>query len=75
MEGRGCRHPPGDRGHGSPACGDLGRSWWTDRATEQEVKPGFTKEAVLRPAKEDPRSEDGVLSRVGELLSALAGKS
>jgi transcription-repair coupling factor (superfamily II helicase) len=46
-------------------------SWWTARAQEGEVKPGFTKEEILRPAHEDPRAPDGVLTRVGELLSRL----
>jgi transcription-repair coupling factor (superfamily II helicase) len=49
-----------------------GVSWWTARAREDEVKPGFTKEEILRPAREDPRAEDGVLTRVGELLSRLS---
>jgi transcription-repair coupling factor (superfamily II helicase) len=46
-------------------------SWWTARAREEQVKPGFTKEEILRPAREDPRAPDGVLTRVGELLSRL----
>jgi len=28
----------------------------------------------VRPVKEDPRGEEGVLTRVGGLLSELAGK-
>jgi hypothetical protein len=55
--------------------GDQAPSWWTARATEEEVKPGFSKEAIMRPVKEDPRAEDGVLTRVGGILSELAGKS
>jgi transcription-repair coupling factor (superfamily II helicase) len=62
---------PGTR----PGFGNQAPSWWTARATEEEVKPGFSKEAILRPVKEDPRGEDGVLKRVGELLSELGGKS
>jgi len=46
-------------------------SWWTARAREGGVKPGFTKEEILRPAREDPRAPGGVLTRVGELLSRL----
>ena len=46
-------------------------SWWTARAREAEVKPGFTKEEILRPAKEDPRAPGGVFERVGGLLSDL----
>jgi transcription-repair coupling factor (superfamily II helicase) len=46
-------------------------SWWTARAREGEVRPGFTKEEILRPAKEDPRAPGGVFERVGGLLSEL----
>jgi transcription-repair coupling factor (superfamily II helicase) len=46
-------------------------SWWTARAREGEVKPGFTKAEILRPAKEDPRAPGGVFERVGALLSEL----
>ena len=46
-------------------------SWWVARAREAEVKPGFTKADILRPAKEDPRAPGGVFERVGALLSAL----
>ena len=47
-------------------------SWWAARAREGEVKPGFTKADILRPAqKEDPRAPGGVFERVGALLSEL----
>jgi len=46
-------------------------SWWTARARAGEVTPGFSKEAILRPAKEDPRAPGGVFERVGGLLSDL----
>jgi hypothetical protein len=46
-------------------------SWWTARAREREVKPGFSKQEILRPAKEDPRGPGGVFERVGGLLSEL----
>jgi transcription-repair coupling factor (superfamily II helicase) len=46
-------------------------SWWTARAREGEVKPGFTKQEMTRPAKEDPRAPGGVFERVGGLLSDL----
>jgi transcription-repair coupling factor (superfamily II helicase) len=49
-----------------------GVSWWTTRALEGEVKPGFSREEILRPEREDPRGPNGVLTRVGELLSRLA---
>ena len=45
--------------------------WWTARARAGEVKPGFTKEEMLRPAKEDPRAPGGVFEQVGGLLSEL----
>jgi transcription-repair coupling factor (superfamily II helicase) len=46
-------------------------SWWTARAREGAVKPGFTKGEILRPAKEDPRKPGGVFERVGGVLSEL----
>ena len=48
-----------------------GGSWWTARATAGEVTPGFSKEAILRPEKEDPRGSSGVLTRVRDVLGAL----
>jgi transcription-repair coupling factor (superfamily II helicase) len=50
-----------------------GGSWWTARARAGEVTSGFTREEILRPAKEDPRGEGGVFVRVGELLRELSG--
>ena len=47
------------------------RSWWTARATAGEVTAGFTKDEILRPAKEDPRAEGGVFNRVSGLLRDL----
>jgi transcription-repair coupling factor (superfamily II helicase) len=46
-------------------------SWWTARARETEVKPGFTKKEILRPARENPRAPGGTFERVGALLSEL----
>ena len=46
-------------------------SWWTTRAREGAVKPGFSKEEILRPAKDDPRAPGGVFERVGDVLSEL----
>jgi transcription-repair coupling factor (superfamily II helicase) len=46
-------------------------SWWTARAREGTVKPGFSKEEILKPAKEDPRASGGVLESVGGVLSEL----
>ena len=61
-----------------PQEGQAGRSpaapsWWTARAQAGEVKPGFTKEEILRPAKDDPRAPGGVFERVGELVERAAG--
>jgi transcription-repair coupling factor (superfamily II helicase) len=47
-------------------------SWWTARATAGQVTSGFTKDEILRPAKEDPRAEGGVFSRVSGLLRDLS---
>ncbi len=47
-------------------------SWWTARARETEVKPGFSKEQMSKPAaRDDPRAVGGVFERVGGLLSDL----
>jgi transcription-repair coupling factor (superfamily II helicase) len=46
-------------------------SWWTTRATAGEVKPGFTKDEVLRKPDVDPRAQGGMFSRVMSLLDAL----
>ena len=50
---------------------DLAPSWWTARARETEVRPGFTKQEILRPAKDDPRAPGGIFERVGGLLSEI----
>ncbi|MSO55847.1 MAG: transcription-repair coupling factor [Acidobacteria bacterium] len=47
------------------------KSWWTARATAGEVTAGFSKEEILKPAKEDPGAPDGVFARVGGLLRDL----
>ncbi|HET7697503.1 MAG TPA: transcription-repair coupling factor [Vicinamibacterales bacterium] len=62
------RVPRGPRAPGATG----GRSWWTARATAGEVTAGFTKDEILRPAKEDPRAEGGVFSRVSGLLRELS---
>ena len=43
-------------------------SWWTARAREGEVRAGFSKEEILRPAREDPRD---IFGQVGGVLSEL----
>jgi hypothetical protein len=51
-------------------------SWWAARAKAGEVTGGFSRDEILRPAKEDPRSEGGLFSRVSGLLRELsAGQS
>ena len=50
---------------------DADTSWWTARATTGEVRPGFTKEEILRKPEADPRAEGGMFSRLEGLLSAL----
>jgi transcription-repair coupling factor (superfamily II helicase) len=47
-------------------------SWWTARARAGEVTGGFTRDEILRPAKEDPRAEGGVFTRVSGLLRELS---
>jgi transcription-repair coupling factor (superfamily II helicase) len=49
-----------------------GGSWWAARAKAGEVAPGFSKDEIMRPAKEDPRAEGGVFSRLGGLLRELS---
>jgi TRCF domain-containing protein len=61
---------PGRRKGGDPVAGG---SWWAARAQAGEVKPGFTKDEIMRPAKEDPRGQDGVFVRVSGLLRELSG--
>jgi transcription-repair coupling factor (superfamily II helicase) len=63
--------PLPSRPHKGGARAPAAPSWWTARARETEVKPGFTKEEILRPAREDPRAPGGTFERVGALLSEL----
>jgi len=58
----------GKRGSPSRAAAP---SWWTARAREREIRPGFTKREILKPAKVDPRAAGGVFELVGGLLSEL----
>ena len=46
-------------------------SWWTARATAGEVRPGFSKDEILRKPETDPRAEGGMFSRLVGLLQAL----
>jgi transcription-repair coupling factor (superfamily II helicase) len=63
--------PPSGSKRGTPRAHSASPSWWTARAREREVRPGFTKQEILKPAREDPRAPGGTLEQVGGLLSAL----
>jgi transcription-repair coupling factor (superfamily II helicase) len=62
--------PPSHRARSSAAKPSTG-SWWTARAQAGVVKSGFSKEEILRSAREDPRVPGGLFDRVGGLLSEL----
>ena len=47
-------------------------SWWAARAKSGQVTGGFSRDQILRPASEDPRSEGGLFSRVSGLLRELS---
>ncbi len=51
---------------------DGSESWWTTRATASEVKPGFTREAVLAETPPDPSAPGGLFERVGDVLGRLS---
>ena len=67
-DGRITRSSLSKRGKDPVASG----SWWAARAQTGEVTAGFSRDEILRPAKEDPRSETGVFTRVSALLRELA---
>jgi transcription-repair coupling factor (superfamily II helicase) len=71
QDGRITRSSLSKRGKDPVASG----SWWAARAKAGEVTPGFTRDEIMRPEKEDPRSESGVFTRVASLLRDLAGSS
>ena len=50
---------------------DIAPSWWTARARDGEVRPGFTKAEILKAKPDDPRAPGGVFERVGGLLSEM----
>ena len=54
---------------GDPVAGG---SWWAARAKGGEVAPGFSRDEILRPAKEDPRAEGGLFVRVSGFLRELS---
>jgi transcription-repair coupling factor (superfamily II helicase) len=59
------------RPKGSKKIPGSSSSWWTARATSGTVEPGFSRDEILKPEKEDPRGPHGVLTLVGDLLAAL----
>ena len=59
----------GKKGKSDPVAAG---SWWTARARAGEVVGGFTRDEIMRPAKEDPRGEGGVFTRVSGLLRELS---
>jgi transcription-repair coupling factor (superfamily II helicase) len=61
--------PPGSKKGATRAA--PAPSWWTARARDAEVKPGFSKAEILKPRQEDPRAPGGIFERVGGLLSDL----
>jgi len=60
---------PRPRKGGDPVAGG---SWWAARARAGEVAPGFSRDEMLRPAKEDPRADGGLFVRVSGLLRELS---
>ena len=48
-----------------------GRSWWTSGALAGEVAPGFSKAAVLQPARDDARVLAQTLDLLGELSQGV----
>jgi transcription-repair coupling factor (superfamily II helicase) len=64
-------HQPPAMSHGKAKRGAPAPSWWTARARESEVKPGFTKAEMTRTRPDDPRAAGGLFDKVGGLLSDL----
>jgi transcription-repair coupling factor (superfamily II helicase) len=68
---------PGGSGPGPARPGHQARrpqaepSWWTARATAGTVTPGFTRDEILKPPKENPRAGDGLFERLGGFLRDL----
>jgi transcription-repair coupling factor (superfamily II helicase) len=61
--------PSPARKGGDPVAGG---SWWAARAKAGEVAPGFSRDEILRPAKEDPRAHGGLFTRVADLVRELS---
>jgi transcription-repair coupling factor (superfamily II helicase) len=67
----GLRPPTSDLAKSSKRRPEIAPSWWTARAREAEVRPGFSKAEILRPKADDPRAPGGLFERVGSLLAEL----
>jgi transcription-repair coupling factor (superfamily II helicase) len=59
----------GTRRRSGPGGADT--SWWTARAATGRVEPGFSKELLARPRRDDPRAPGGVFERTVGLLREL----
>jgi hypothetical protein len=46
-------------------------SWWAARAQSGDVTGGFSRQEILKPAKDNPRGEAGVFARVSSFLRDL----
>jgi transcription-repair coupling factor (superfamily II helicase) len=75
VQGKGVPAPSQPRpgsGHKKAASkSQIAPSWWTARAREGDVTPGFSKAEILKPRQEDPRAPGGMMERLGGLLSEL----
>ena len=65
------RRPAAGASAGRTRRADIAPSWWTARAREQEVRPGFSKAEILKAKPDDPRASGGVFERVGGLFSEM----
>jgi transcription-repair coupling factor (superfamily II helicase) len=68
-DGQPARAGARSRRGGDPVTGG---SWWAARAKTGNVAAGFSRDEILRPAKEDPRAEGGLFTRVSSLLRELS---
>ena len=55
-----------------PAPELVSDSWWTSRATADEVTLGFTRETVTAEAALDPAAPGGLFERLGKVLGHLS---
>ncbi len=69
----GANPPGGRRIRGKGADPVAGGSWWAARANAGEVTSGFTRQEIMKPAKDDPRAAGGLFAKVEGLLRELSG--